>query len=69
MKPDCRNQWLDDSEVPSKMIHIDVPLRMRGGISIRRYASKKGSRILYILQIMVCRLFRAAVWQELCGTG
>lgn len=29
MKPDCRNQWLDDSEVPS-MIHIDVPLRMRG---------------------------------------
>lgn len=42
MKPDCRNQWLDDSEVPSKMIHIDVPLRMRGGISIRRYASKKG---------------------------
>lgn len=69
MKPDCRNQWLDDSEVPSKMIHIDVPLRMRGGISIRRYASKKVSRILYILQIMVCRLFQAAVWQELCDTG
>ena len=42
MKPDCRNQWLADSEIPSKMVHIDVPLRMRGGISIRRYASKKG---------------------------
>lgn len=42
MVSDCLEQWLNNADVLSKMIHINVPLRMKGGISIRRYAVKKG---------------------------
>lgn len=35
-------EWLECAEWEPAMIHIDVPLRMKGGISIRQYAAKKG---------------------------
>ncbi len=38
----CLAAWMSYANDASKMIHIEVPLRMRGGISIRRYAAKKG---------------------------
>lgn len=34
--------WLKKKEWIPKQIHIQVPLRLRGGISIRQYAAKKG---------------------------
>ena len=35
------DQWLAYAQVPCNMIHIDIPLRMKGGISIRCYAARK----------------------------
>ena len=33
--------WLEKAEYKQNVIHIEVPLRFEGGISIRRYAAKK----------------------------
>lgn len=38
--PDEKNTWLQRN-TERKMIHITVPLRLKGGISIRQYAAKK----------------------------
>lgn len=41
----CNNElesWIKKASWSPKVIHVDVPLRMKGGISIRRYAAKKG---------------------------
>lgn len=35
-------EWLEKADWTPSMVHIEVPLRMKGGISIRRYAAKKG---------------------------
>lgn len=35
-------KWMENADWTPSMIHIEVPLRMKGGISIRRYAAKKG---------------------------
>ena len=35
-------KWLGQTENSTRMIHIEVPLRMPGGISIRQYAARKG---------------------------
>ena len=34
--------WLEKVDSESQMVHIKVPLRLEGGISIRQYAAKKG---------------------------
>ena len=34
--------WLEKAKYQPNAIHIEVPLRLEGGISIRRYAAKKG---------------------------
>lgn len=34
--------WLEKAGQDAQMIHIEVPLRMHGGISIRQYAARKG---------------------------
>lgn len=39
--PDELEKWLQSAEKESKMIHLEVPLRLKGGISIRQYAAKK----------------------------
>lgn len=36
------DDWLKQADWNAQMIHIEVPLRMRGGISIRQYAARKG---------------------------
>ena len=36
------DSWLEKAEQDAQMIHIEVPLKMRGGISIRQYAARKG---------------------------
>lgn len=38
----CLTIWMAYAQAVSKMVHIEVPLHMKGGISIRRYAAKKG---------------------------
>lgn len=41
----CSNKlesWIKKASWSPKVIHVDVPLRMKGGISIRRYAARKG---------------------------
>ncbi|WP_456082527.1 RAMP superfamily CRISPR-associated protein [Mediterraneibacter sp.] len=41
----CENvlkKWLDVNSWIPKMIQIEVPLRLKGGISIRQYAARKG---------------------------
>lgn len=35
-------EWMEKADWMPSTIHIEVPLRMKGGISIRRYAAKKG---------------------------
>lgn len=35
-------KWMEKADGTLSMVHIEVPLRMKGGISIRRYAAKKG---------------------------
>lgn len=35
-------QWLQYANCNAQRIHIEVPLRMEGGISIRQYAARKG---------------------------
>lgn len=35
-------KWMEKENWTPSMVHIEVPLRMKGGISIRRYAAKKG---------------------------
>ena len=35
-------EWMEKADWTPSTLHIEVPLRMKGGISIRRYASKKG---------------------------
>ena len=35
------DEWLAKASCENKMIHIEVPLRMKGGISIRQYSAKK----------------------------
>ena len=40
--PDSLKDWMSHADDCAGMVHIEVPLRMRGGISIRRYAAKKG---------------------------
>ena len=35
-------EWLKLANGSAKRIHIEVPLRMKGGISIRQYAARKG---------------------------
>lgn len=35
-------EWMEKTDWEPSMVHIEVPLRMKGGISIRRYAAKKG---------------------------
>lgn len=42
---DSRNQleeWLKRADWAPSMVHVEVPLRLKGGISIRQYAAKKG---------------------------
>ncbi len=34
-------EWLEKADWTPSMVHIEVPLRMKGGISIRRYAAKE----------------------------
>lgn len=41
----CENvlkEWLDQSGWIPKMVQIEVPLQLKGGISIRQYAARKG---------------------------
>ncbi len=40
--PDCREELLAQEKACSRYVRIEVPLRLRGGISIRQYAAKKG---------------------------
>lgn len=35
-------EWMEKADWTPATLHIEVPLRMKGGISIRRYAAKKG---------------------------
>lgn len=39
---DERDEWLSDSDREAKMVHVEVPLKLKGGISIRQYAGRKG---------------------------
>lgn len=42
---DSENQleaWIQRSDWKPSMVHVEVPLRLKGGISIRQYAAKKG---------------------------
>ncbi len=41
-EPDKTSEWLSIAPDQEQMVHIEVPLRMPGGISIRQYAAKKG---------------------------
>lgn len=41
-EPDQLASWLAQARKPAQMIHIEVPLCMKGGISIRQYAARKG---------------------------
>lgn len=34
--------WVQRADWKPSMVHVEVPLRMKGGISIRQYAAKKG---------------------------
>lgn len=36
------DNWLERTDWNAQMLHIEVPLRMKGGISIRQYAARKG---------------------------
>ena len=38
-----QNLWIAKARQRNKMIHIEMPLRMKGCISIRQYAAKKKS--------------------------
>ncbi len=38
----CLEKWLNRVDIQNNMIHITIPLLLTGGISIRRYAAKKG---------------------------
>ena len=35
-------EWMEKADWTPSVVHIEVPLRMKGGISIRQYAAKKG---------------------------
>ena len=35
-------EWLKKKEWTPKQVHVQIPLRLKGGISIRQYAAKKG---------------------------
>lgn len=39
---DQLDNWLGRADWNAQMLHIEVPLRMKGGISIRQYAARKG---------------------------
>ena len=40
-QPDKLKSWMEDVSGERKMVHIKVPLKLKGGISIRQYAAKK----------------------------
>lgn len=42
-KPDQLENWLHIANASNRMVHIEVPLVMKGGISIRQYAAKKNA--------------------------
>ena len=42
-KPDQLENWLHIANDSNRMVHIEVPLVMKGGISIRQYAAKKNA--------------------------
>ncbi len=39
---DRLTEWLSYAAEETKLLHIEVPLKLQGGISIRQYAAKKG---------------------------
>lgn len=39
--PNEKKQWINAENAFSKMLHIEVPLYLKGGISIRQYAARK----------------------------
>lgn len=40
--PNSLEEWIRRAAWTPSMVHVEVPLRLKGGISIRQYAAKKG---------------------------